>query len=371
MKNISRLAAALALVALYSCSTTRNAVLITEKPEPTLEEKVGRMIIVGMRGTELKKDNPVIEAIQDRGVGGIIFFEGNVAKKKLFVNPERRLTRLCRDLQALSDKGLMIGIDQEGGRVMRLKPKDGFPEIPPQAYLGELDNEDSTRYYAGLNAEVLSRIGINTNFTPSIDVNINPECPPLGKIGRTFSADPEVVTRHGSFVVDEHRKHGVYTSIKHFPGHGSSVVDSHKGFTDVTDTWQEEELIPFAEMIKNGMCDMVMVGHVFHRQIDSLYPASLSDKAINGLLRGQLGWDGLVITDDMRMRAIKDNYSFEESAALAINAGVDMVMLVAGRSLDTIDDAINDIVQMVKDGKIPESRIDEAVARIDKLYGKK
>ncbi len=338
--------------------------------ERTLEQKAARMLIVGMRGTELRPDNPVVKDIRDRGVGGVILFEHNITPIEKGMDSKARLTRLCQDLQALRTDKLLISIDQEGGRVNRLKTKYGFPRTVSQAYLGKTDNEDTTRHYAGIIARTLEETGFNTNFTPCVDINVNPDCPVIGKVERSFSADPETVIRHASYVIDEHRKRGILTAVKHFPGHGSSSADSHLGFTDVSNSWTEKELLPYRTLLKNGGCDMVMISHVFNRRIDSVYPATLSRETVTGLLREQLEWDGIAVTDDMHMKAISDNYSLEESLQLAINAGIDMIILssnIPGNTDCISQQAIDLIVKSVREGKIEESRIDEAVARIDRL----
>ena len=338
--------------------------------ERTLEQKAARMLIVGMRGTQLTPENPVIQDIRNRKVGGIILFEHNIVPIGKGIDSKAQLCKLCNDLQALRDEKLIISIDQEGGRVNRLKTKYGFPKTVSQAYLGTVNNEDTTRYYAGIMAQTLKETGFNTNFAPCVDLNINPECPVIGKVERSFSDNPETVTRHAMFVIEELKKRGIYTAIKHFPGHGSSSTDSHAGFTNVSNSWSEQELIPYQTLLKNNSCDMVMISHVFNNQIDEDYPATLSQKTINGLLRNQLGWNGIVVTDDMHMKAISDNYSLEESLQLTINAGADMIILssnIPGNTEHISQQAIDLIVKSVREGKIKESRIDEAVARIDNL----
>ena len=339
----------------------------------SLPEKAARMLIVGMRGTELTPDNPVIKDIQERKVGGIILFEHNITPTEKKLNSIERLQKLCSDLQNLTDEKLIISIDQEGGKVNRLKTKYGFPDMVSQQYLGQTDNEDTTRYYAGIIADQLKMLGFNTNFTPCVDVNINPDCPVIGKVERSFSSDPAKVAHHSMLVIDEQRKRGIYTAVKHFPGHGSSRADSHKGFTDVTDTWQESELFPYYTILGNKGCDMVMISHVFNRNMDAQYPATLSQKIITGILREELDWDGIVITDDMHMKAITDLYSLEESLVLTINAGTDMIILssnIPGNTEPVSQQAIDAIVHAVETGAIPMERIDEANRRIDTLLSK-
>lgn len=330
----------------------------------TLEQKAARMIIVGMRGTSV---NDAVRRDIDLGAAGVILFEHNIYPAGKGVDSKERLSRLCAGLKEYAGRPLIVAVDQEGGLVNRLKSKYGFPDMPSADYLGRLDNADSTRHYGDVIAGAVADAGFNVNFTPCIDLNVNPSCPVIGKVRRSFSADAGVAVRNASIIVEEHRKHGLITSLKHFPGHGSSWVDSHKGFTDVTGTWSSYELEPFRRMIDSGACDMVMVGHLYNSRIDSLYPATLSKATVNGLLRGSLGFDGVVITDDMHMKAIADNYSLEESLKLTIEAGVDLIILssnIPGHTEPVLRQSIDAICRMVRSGVIPESRLDASIARV-------
>ncbi|MFR9602489.1 MAG: glycoside hydrolase family 3 N-terminal domain-containing protein [Rikenellaceae bacterium] len=347
-----------------------------------LRQKVGRMIIVGMPGVEIKPNSVIIEDITKRGVGGVILFEANVVtneEKKLpaaelaKIDFKARLTKLCTELQALADYPLIISIDQEGGVVNRLKDRYGFVPSVTQQHLGEVDSEATTRQYANSTAHQLRELGINTNFAPCVDVNINPACPAIGRHGRSFSADADKVAQHAGYIMDEHHKEGIITAIKHFPGHGSSLDDTHLGITDVTSSWQESELVPYKKLLtpETTKNNMVMVSHVFNAKLDPDYPATLSHKIITGILREQIGWDGVVITDDMHMKAIIDHYTDKESVTLTINAGTDMLILSSNlptKMNEHITVAIiNAIVEQVEAGEISEERINEAYDRIIKL----
>ncbi|MGL5959813.1 MAG: glycoside hydrolase family 3 N-terminal domain-containing protein, partial [Bacteroidales bacterium] len=172
--------------------------------------------------------------------------------------------------------------------------------------------------------------------------------------------------------VEEHRKFGIYTSLKHFPGHGSSTTDSHLGFTDVSETWTEKELIPYKKLIASGHCDMVMVSHVFNKGLDAKYPATLSHKMIDGVIRKQFGYNGLVITDDMAMGAIVDNYSLELALEKAVNAGVDILILSNnGKIYDEqiVPKVIEVIYNLVQKKQISLNRINNAYAKIKVMQG--
>lgn len=339
--------------------------------EVSLEEKVGRMLIIGFRGTEINDNSPIVVDIKERKVGGIILFEHNITPIEKKLDSKQRLKSMCAKITEMSSHPIIISIDQEGGKVNRLKTKYGFTPSVTQEYLGKIDNEDTTRNYASHMAQQLVEIGINTNFTPCVDVNVNEKCPVIARFGRSISKDENKVVKHGKYIIDEHNKRGVITAIKHFPGHGSSMVDSHKGFTDVTTTWQQRELVPFKELLSDETLNMVMISHVFNKNIDDKYPATLSEKSINGLLRKELGWNGVVVTDDMHMKAITDHYTLEESLALTINAGADMIILssnIPGNMNPISQQAIDAIVKMVKIGEISQERIDESYKRIEGLH---
>lgn len=330
----------------------------------SLRYKIAQLLIVGFRGTELAGDSHIYGDIKTLRVGGVILFDYDAVSKTRGRNitSPAQLKRLCSDLQSLADGKLIISIDQEGGMVSRLKRSAGFPATASAKYLGRVNNADSTRRYAAQTAQLLQALGVNFNFAPCVDVDVNPRCPVIGKVERSFSARPEVVVKHARIWVDEHRRRGVITSLKHFPGHGSSRSDSHLGFTDVTETWTKKELIPYRQLLKSGHCDAIMVSHVFNRKLDDRYPATLSKKTV-GMIRDNLKFGGLVVSDDMAMGAIADSYSLEEALELAINAGADMLVLSNnGKSYDAqlAQKAVDAVHAAVRQGRISEQRINEA-----------
>jgi len=332
-----------------------------------------QMLMIGFRGTDLSQNEQIVSDIRDLHIGGVILFEYDVPSKSRprNISSSQQLKKLCNDLQQLADDKLFISIDQEGGKVNRLKTNYGFPATVSAQYLGKLDNADSTRFYAERMAKTLSDCGININFAPCIDLNINKNCPVIGKVERSFSDNPEKVVKHTAIFVEAHRKHEILTCLKHFPGHGSSKDDSHDGFTDITNTWKEVELQPYKKMMDNGMCDAVMSSHVFNAHLDADYPGTLSYKIINGILRDSLGWDGCIFSDDMNMGAITQNFGFKESIALAINAGVD-VLVFSNNSPEGYDPqlaqkALNALLELIDEGVITRERIEESYKRIMRL----
>ncbi|HBD9263531.1 TPA: glycoside hydrolase family 3 protein, partial [Legionella pneumophila] len=200
---------------------------------------------------------------------------------------------------------------------------------------------------------------------------INPDNPIIGKKDRSFSSIPEIVTQYAQLYTEQFIKHQIHCSYKHFPGHGSSLSDSHLGFVDISDTWSEQELIPFLQLLSQpNHCDMVMIAHIVNRKLDMTgLPASLSYQIINGLLRHDLKFNGVVITDDMQMKAITNYYGLETAVTLSINAGADM-LIFGNQLVEKFQDSteiIDMIEQKVRSGEISEQRINEAYQRIVKM----
>lgn len=343
-----------------------------EAASPSIEEMVGGMLMLGFRGFELAEDNPIVADLQERHVGGVILFSYDVpadSPERNIESPEQ-VAALCQALKETGGDDLLIAVDQEGGRVARLGPDHGFPETVSAAELGAANDSEATRQAGEDIADTLVAAGINLNLAPVVDVNTNPENPVIGAIERSFSADPAVVAAQAAAFIEGQHAVGVLTALKHFPGHGSSEDDSHLGFVDVTQTWQELELEPYRTLIGEGYDDLVMAAHVFNSNLDPEYPASLSMATIDGLLRGELGFQGAVISDDMGMGAIADNYDFETAARQAILAGNDI--LVYGNNIGEFEPELGThvfetILALVQAGEIPIERIEESYARIFNL----
>ncbi len=337
--------------------------------QPNLRDKIGRMVLTGFVGLEAGKSSPVGTEIVNREITGVVLFDYNVGPgmPRNIASPGQ-LRTLTTQLEGLSPRPLIIAVDEEGGAVARLSPSHGFPATVSAAYLGAL-NDVQVTYDAGRAiARTLAAEGLNLNFAPVVDLNINPANPIIGRYDRSFSADPDVVTRNAEAFIRAHHDQGIPTTLKHFPGHGSSTGDSHLGFVDITDTWTEAELEPFANIVADGLADVIMVGHLYNANFDPDWPASLSHKTVTGVLREQLGYDGVVITDSMGMAAITDLYSFETAVQQAIEAGVDILLYASpiGEG-STAERFIDHVESLVLSGVIKESRIDESLARIDAL----
>lgn len=343
-----------------------------------LQNDIAEMLIVGFRGTELNKDNHIVRDIEKYHIGGVILFEYDApsGKRPRNITSPKQLKKLCRDLQGLDNETLLISIDQEGGRVNRLKEKYGFPhfESPEMTAKG---GSDSVRMCARMTAQVLRNMGINLNFAPCTDVNTNPDCPIIGKLGRSFSNDPSIVAQDAQIWIEEQRKQGVISCLKHFPGHGSSLADTHLGLADVSDTWNELELVPYQKLIESYTADsngvlpyMIMTTHVFNRHWDEKYPATLSQKVLTDMLRDSLHYQGIIITDDLAMGAMAQQYEYAEMLELTLNAGADMLCLSnngADYDEDIVPKTIKIIYQLVEDGKVSREQIHQSAERIRKL----
>ncbi|KPP96392.1 MAG: extracellular beta-gluosidase-related glycosidase [Bacteroidetes bacterium HLUCCA01] len=339
----------------------------------TLEEKIGQMLMVAVTNFGQPKDTLLID-IADRNLGGVLFFQNNIT------SPEQ-ITALTAELQDFADTPLFLSVDQEGGRVARLNANNGYSSTLPANFTGDvLKDVEATRGQAEIMARWIDEAGLNVNLAPVVDVNINSDSPAIGRLERSYSPNETVVADHAIAFMQEHAARDIITATKHFPGHGSAMSDSHFGFTDITSTWQERELTPYELIFDEFMPDMIMTGHLFHRNIDADYPASLSHKAVTEMLRDEMGYTGVVISDELFMQAITDNYSFDEALVLAVNSGTDILLF--NRNLCTShcgsDDpislvryAIDLIASRVDSGEIPAARIDASYARIMDLKNRR
>ena len=251
--------------------------------------------------------------------------------------------------------------------VSRLKTKYGFPAFA-SAQQCAAAGDDSVRHYARLTAQTLHDMGINLDFAPCVDVNVNPQCPVIGKIERSFSDNPTRVAHCAAIWVDELQRLGVTACLKHFPGHGSSKKDSHLGLADVSNTWQPVELEPYRRLIGSSHdVRMVMTTHVFNARLDSLYPATLSPATLGTLLRDSLHFGGVIITDDLAMGAMTIQYPFEEILLRAILAGADMLCLSNNGQVynpDVVPQSVDIILNLVRTGRLSADRIHQSAQRI-------
>ncbi len=339
------------------------------QPVDSLDIKIGQMILIGVPKAEL--DTLVLEEVRTGKVGALIFFEKNIPNRP---NAFASVKKMTWTYQNAAPIPLFICIDQEGGKVNRLKEKYGFTRSITAASIGKYGSMDSVRFYAEATAATLAGLGINVNFAPTVDLAINKENTVIVKPERSYSSNADSVVLLAREVIKEHRKFGIVTALKHFPGHGSSKEDTHFGVADVTNTWSERELEPFKKLIKEGYADGVMTSHIVNKKLDaSGLPGTLSKAILDGILRKKLGYNGVVFSDDMQMHAISKNYGLEETVRLAINAGVDIMCFsnnIQGSDVRTVDIVHAMIRQMVTKGEITPKRIDESYRRIIQLKGK-
>jgi len=371
-RTVHRVLFTLCVLALLAPST---ASLQARQAGDSLDIKIGQMLMVGFRGLTVRQQSPIAQAIRDYHLGGVVLFDFDVEKKEYGRNiaSPMQLLDLTSGLQELSTVPLFIAVDQEGGKVARMKTRDGFPHNISHAYIGQVNNEDTTRYYTDIMARSLAIVGANLNFAPVLDLNVNPTNPVIGALGRSIGADPELVTRHAALMIEAYHAWGVLCGVKHFPGHGSSRDDSHLGFVDVSDTWSDDELEPYETLFARKLPDMVMTAHIYNREIDETYPSTLSTNTIDGLLRDDLGYDGVVITDDMMMKAIADHYGLETAIKQAVLAGVD-ILLFANNTYsydpDIAKKTFTTLKALVENGDISPERIDRSYQRIMTLKNK-
>lgn len=337
----------------------------------TLEEKIGQMFIVSPKsledGYEEEGDNKqvthsetivseaMIDSLQKYNIGGVCLFRKNID------NPEQ-LKEMTDTLQRNSRIGLFVSIDEEGGKIVRLSNNKKF-QVPNVGNMEAVGNtKDTTRAYEiGVTiGDYLSDYGFNLDFAPVADVNTNPNNRVIGN--RSFGSNPEEVGDMVKAAIEGFHDKRVMTCAKHFPGHGDTNQDTHKGYALVQKTWEEMldcEIIPFQAAIEADT-DFIMVAHITAENIsDDGLPASLSRTVVTEKLRNELNYQGIIITDSMTMGAIHKNFSSGESTVLAVKAGVDIVLLPFD-----FKEAYNAVLDAVKSGEIPESQIDDSVKRI-------
>jgi beta-N-acetylhexosaminidase len=309
-----------------------------------IERMISKMVIIGFKGETVSSNDEIYKNIKD-GLGGVILFDKDPSDKTKIKNVRNKvqLKTLTSSLQAISKQKLLISIDQEGGIVQRLKKEDGFVDIPKASNVALMGESFARKTYKSL-AKDLKESGINNDFAPVVDLAINKQNKVIVTKGRSFGESSKDVVKYSSIFVEELKKQNVISVLKHFPGHGSSLGDSHLGFVDITKTWSEKELEPYRYFINNNKVDMIMTAHVFNEKLDDKYPATLSYNVNTNLLRYKLGFDGVLVSDDLQMYAISKHYDLKQTLTLAINSGVNM-LLFANQTAKPI--ALKQIVETI------------------------
>jgi len=363
-----------------SANDEKNINMVTKVPivipEKKLEQKIGSMLMVGFMGTSAPKNSQICKDISKYDLAGVILFDMNPVnhKKAKNIATKYQVGKLTQELQSCSKDGkLLISVDQEGGRVQRLKSKYGFyGKFPKAADVIKLSDARVKQHYEEMGAELAS-VGINYNLAPDVDLAINKRNHVIYKLGRSFGADPKQVVKYSSIFMDAMHDNGVLTSLKHFPGHGSSLGDTHKGFVDVTKLWKPIELEPYRLLAQSQTIDTVMVAHVFNKKLDARYPATLSNKIVNGKLRGEFGFNGVVITDDLQMGAINKKYGLRNTLKLAINAGDDILLFgnqLSVKSMVKTSTLVNTIKSLLQNGEVKLADIEASNQRVTHLKSK-
>ena len=323
--------------------------------ELTSREKIGQLFMIGFMGTSVTPE--LVSFIKEYKLGGVILFSRNLESV-------RQIVELTNDLQRCSPRSpLLISIDQEGGRVSRL-PR-GFTIFPPCELLGRCNSSELAYAAAATIAKELKAVGVNMNMAPVLDVNSNPDNPVIGD--RAFGSTPDVVSEMALVTAAALQDNKVVACGKHFPGHGDTNADSHKELPVVEasrDRLEVIELPPFRRAVTAGIATM-MTAHVLYKALDDQLPATLSPTVITNLLREDLQYDGVVLTDDLEMHAIVDHYGVGDAAVRAILAGCDVLLICKEREREV--SAFEAIEQAVASGTISMERLNQSVARIQRV----
>lgn len=322
----------------------------------SLEDKIGQMILAGVSGTTM--DANAKQLINQIHVGGIIFYQNNFetpAQAVQFVNQLKTGNS--------SSQPLLLGVDQEGGRVARLP--GGLVNFPLNKQIGQVNNPEFSFKVGTLLGQELKEFGLNLDFAPVLDINSNPNNPVIGD--RSFGNDAEIVSKLGVQTMKGIQSQNVITTIKHFPGHGDTSVDSHLDLPVVNKSLKELkelELIPFERAINQG-ADVVMVAHILLPQLDKANPGTMSKAVMTDLLRKQLGFTGVIITDDMTMGAITEHFDIGQAAVESVKAGSDIILV--GHDFQNVVKIISSLKTAVQNGEISEQRLNESLERIIQL----
>ena len=324
---------------------------------PEIEVMVGQMVVVDLRGVSLPME---MERMLESGlISGFLLFPGKDATP----GQVRKLTDAIRG--ASKSFPAMIAIDQEGGRVLRLK--EPFTQVPSMRRLGAKKDEALAFEVGKIFGAELSSVGINTDFAPVLDLDLNPENQVIGD--RALSPDPEMVSRLGVALIQGMQSQKIITCAKHFPGHGASKEDSHLELPVVDidqQTVRGRELIPFRAALTAGV-ETVMVGHIRYSAFDKYHPATLSERIITELLRGELGFDGVVIADSLEMKAL-EGIPLEDRAFMAAGAGADIMLIAEG--IESAKRVHMALCQAVTMGVMPIEKIYRSFQRITGLKEK-
>ncbi|WP_418187330.1 glycoside hydrolase family 3 N-terminal domain-containing protein [Aliarcobacter lanthieri] len=336
-----------------------------------IEKMIAKMVVLGFSGESMSKNSQIYKDIEF-GLGGVILFDKdpNDKTKVKNIRNKEQLKKLNNELQSISKQKLLISIDQEGGVVQRLKTDMGFVDTLKASEIAQKGEEFAKSSYKAL-AKDLNDVGINLDFAPVVDLALNKNNKVIVTRGRSFGESSSEVIKYSSIFIDELKKQNIISVLKHFPGHGSSLADSHLGFVDITKTWNKKELEPYKYFINNKKVDMIMTAHVFNENLDKNYPATLSYNVNTKLLREELKYDGVLITDDLQMSAISKHYDLKTTLRLAINSGVNLLLFANQLAKPiTLKEIVDTVYSDILSENISLEKIIESNQKIDKLLGK-
>lgn len=337
------------------------------------------MLIMGFTGSELHDRSPIAQWLSQDGLGGVLLFDrdlqtGAYGKNLKDQSQIKHLTHQLNQYAAQmyeeenSRLPLFIAIDCEGGAIDQLARIEGSMVTRTALDMARLPVQELEAELSQM-AEMLKSLGFNLNFAPVVDLHVHADHGIIGALGRSFSQDPDMVVRVARQFVNVFQRYGILTCYKHFPGHGSALGDTHEGFVEVTDTFLPDELSPYYNLVGDGYpSTMIMTAHVINRKLDEQgLPATLSQKILTGLLRKKMGYDGVLVSDDLQMQAITDHYSLDDALSLTINAGADLIIFSNQWATITAPELIERIEHLVLTHKIKIQRIEEAYRRVARL----
>jgi len=320
----------------------------------SLQRKIGQMIMVSVPGTRLTGQK---KAMLNAGwIGGVILFDQNIRNRK-------QIAGYVRLLQKNAPTPLFVALDQEGGAVRRLKESEGFQRLPSLAALGKTQNPSLAYRFGLLSGKQLRAVGANLNLAPVVDIDRGLSDSVISKYHRSLGSDPQLVSKMALQIVKGMRAEDIIATAKHFPTETEAVANPHEGVAvaDVPlDELEKLDLAPYRALIQSRVLDAVMLSHVVYKNVDPEFPASLSPEMIQKVLRGELGYKGLVISDDLRMDAIKQRFPLEESVVQAVNAGVDVLLVTDNYEKRVMDSLVSAVVS----GRVSLASIDAAYYRI-------
>jgi beta-N-acetylhexosaminidase len=350
---------------LLSAALAGTLFLASPATAQSLEQMAGQMIIVGFTGDSA--DDLSVARVRDQiaagTLGGVMYLKPNVAS----LGAVKRMNAAFR--AASPHLPPFLTLDQEGGAVERLTEAVGFKEIPSAEGIAKANSPAGAEaIYADMAGKVAD-LGFTVNFGPVVDINVNANNQVIAKYGRAFGTTASEVVPYAAAFIEAHHRAGLLTALKHFPGHGSSTADSHEGFVDITRSWKDTELTPYRELMQAGLADLVMVGHLYHSDYssgDTRLPSSLSPEWIAGVLRRDLGYEGVVVSDDLEMGAIREHFGLEETVTRAVRAGTDVLLFsnTAKPRGSLADEVLAILVAEAERDPVFRARIEESYARI-------